>query len=121
MKNIKLLALTLGAVGLVSLITVIAVGPANAAAFTKRTFETIGNAITTIGRPAEVEELLENIETKGTTIEEGKGWWIKKYQAEDGKEAIMMQVEAGAEGEVEEYIYETDSGRVELKMGPISE
>lgn len=106
MRNIKLLSLGFATFGL--LVGGIAVGPNKVSAFVRRII--FGERSKVI---QEMEEL--NAQGKGTILEQGKGYTVKKFQLKDGKEGIMYKATGEAKGE---YNYKDPEGKWEIKAGP---
>ena len=106
MKNIKLLSLGIATLGL--LVGVGVIGPNKVSAFVEKVI---------FGERSKVIQETERLDAqgKGTILDQGEGYTVKKFQLENGKEVIMYK----ATGEVkEEYNYKDPEGRWEIKAGP---
>jgi len=105
MRNIKLLSFGIATLGL--LVGVAAIRPNKVSAFVEKIFSERGKVI------QEMERL--DAQGKGTILDQGKGYTVKKFQLENGKEGIMYKATGEAKGE---YNYKDPEGRWEIKVGP---
>jgi len=69
------------------------------------------------GERSKVIQEMERLDAqgKGTILDQGEGYTVKKFQLKNGKEGIMYKATGKARGE---YNYKDPEGRWEIEAGP---